>query len=313
AVCAEADQRSEDVRSNAGSDGASVVQPNKDSRSNVGTRSSCIGAGRGSTAGALKGGFGQASAVFPEGTALAGHVVAAAVVTNPQGSVFDPTTGLPWGIGSEMAGEFAVYELSILGRRDEWGRVAPLNDAAIRRLVGCNIAGTKFPVPENGAGSVSTSADPHGGPQTSTQGDSAPTPPSPQSQCNTTIGIIATTAPMTKAQAKRLAMAAHDGLARAVRPAHMPMDGDTFFALSLPASGECETGGTQDDGKNRPKLDPASITPMQMTMLSAVAAQAVERAIVHSVLAAEPMFDVLSWSEIAEHFGGVDAGTEVQR
>jgi len=49
---------------------------------------------------------------------------------------------------------------------------------------------------------------------------------------NTTIGVVATNAHLTKAQAKRLAMSAHDGLARAIRPAHTPLDGDTLFALA---------------------------------------------------------------------------------
>ncbi len=54
---------------------------------------------------------------------------------------------------------------------------------------------------------------------------------------NTTIGIIATDAVMTKAQAKRLAIAAHDGIARAVYPAHTPFDGDLVFAVSSGRSG----------------------------------------------------------------------------
>jgi L-aminopeptidase/D-esterase-like protein len=49
---------------------------------------------------------------------------------------------------------------------------------------------------------------------------------------NTTIGVIATDLPLDKAGATRLAQAAHDGLARAVQPAHTAFDGDTFFALS---------------------------------------------------------------------------------
>jgi L-aminopeptidase/D-esterase-like protein len=49
---------------------------------------------------------------------------------------------------------------------------------------------------------------------------------------NTTIGVIATDAALTKAQAKRLAIAAQDGLARALWPAHSPFDGDTVFALA---------------------------------------------------------------------------------
>ncbi len=48
----------------------------------------------------------------------------------------------------------------------------------------------------------------------------------------TTIGMVATDASLTKAQAKRLAIMAHDGLARAVLPAHLPSDGDTIFAAA---------------------------------------------------------------------------------
>jgi L-aminopeptidase/D-esterase-like protein len=49
---------------------------------------------------------------------------------------------------------------------------------------------------------------------------------------NTSIGVLATNASLSKAQAKRLAMSAHDGLARSIRPAHTPLDGDTLFALA---------------------------------------------------------------------------------
>ena len=54
---------------------------------------------------------------------------------------------------------------------------------------------------------------------------------------NTCIGAVATDAPLTRAQAQRLAMMAQDGLARAVRPVHTPFDGDTLFALSTAAAG----------------------------------------------------------------------------
>jgi L-aminopeptidase/D-esterase-like protein len=49
---------------------------------------------------------------------------------------------------------------------------------------------------------------------------------------STTIGLVATDAALTKGQAKRLAIMAHDGLARAILPAHAPLDGDTIFAAS---------------------------------------------------------------------------------
>jgi L-aminopeptidase/D-esterase-like protein len=49
---------------------------------------------------------------------------------------------------------------------------------------------------------------------------------------NTTIGIVATDARLDKAQARRLATEAHDGLARCIWPAHTAFDGDTMFALA---------------------------------------------------------------------------------
>ena len=54
---------------------------------------------------------------------------------------------------------------------------------------------------------------------------------------NTTIGVVATDAVITKVQAQRLAVAAHDGLARSINPVHTQLDGDTLFALGTGAAG----------------------------------------------------------------------------
>ncbi|MEZ2130258.1 MULTISPECIES: P1 family peptidase [unclassified Sinorhizobium] len=51
----------------------------------------------------------------------------------------------------------------------------------------------------------------------------------------TTIGAIVTDAQLTKAEAHRLSVAGHDGLARALLPAHLPLDGDTVFSASTAA------------------------------------------------------------------------------
>jgi L-aminopeptidase/D-esterase-like protein len=53
-----------------------------------------------------------------------------------------------------------------------------------------------------------------------------------QPGANTTLAVVATNAALTKAEARRVAMMAHDGMARAIRPAHSPFDGDLVFALS---------------------------------------------------------------------------------
>jgi len=55
---------------------------------------------------------------------------------------------------------------------------------------------------------------------------------------NTTIGVVATDAVITKVQAHRLAVAAHDGLARSINPVHTMSDGDTLFTLGTGLSGK---------------------------------------------------------------------------
>ena len=55
---------------------------------------------------------------------------------------------------------------------------------------------------------------------------------------STTIAVIATDAVLTKAAAKRLAICAHDGFARAIWPAHTPVDGDLVFAMATGKSGK---------------------------------------------------------------------------
>ena len=67
---------------------------------------------------------------------------------------------------------------------------------------------------------------------------SAATPP-----LNTTIGVVVTTAALTKAECNKLASVAHDGLARAIRPVHSMLDGDSIFGL---ATGRDDLGTLTD-------------------------------------------------------------------
>ncbi|MBI2886920.1 MAG: P1 family peptidase [Chloroflexi bacterium] len=94
---------------------------------------------------------------------------------------------------------------------------------------------------------------------------------------NTTIGVVATNASLTKEQANRLAEMADYGLALAIRPSHTMGDGDVLFALA--------TGST------------ASTPPL--TALGAVAAEVVARAILRAVLHAESLAGVPSARELA--------------
>jgi L-aminopeptidase/D-esterase-like protein len=63
-------------------------------------------------------------------------------------------------------------------------------------------------------------------------------PASLQAGTNTTIGVVATDAVLTKAQAQKIAQMAHDGLARSINPIHTMSDGDTLFALGTGKSGK---------------------------------------------------------------------------
>ena len=57
---------------------------------------------------------------------------------------------------------------------------------------------------------------------------------------NTTIGVVATNARLTKAEATKVAQMAQDGFARAIYPAHTPGDGDTMFALATGTLGDAD-------------------------------------------------------------------------
>ncbi|MBS0125961.1 P1 family peptidase [Thetidibacter halocola] len=88
-------------------------------------------------------------------------------------------------------------------------------------------------------------------------------------QANTTIAIVATDAALTKAQCHRVAVAAHDGIARAIQPAHTPLDGDLVFAA---ASG----------------AQVLSEPEMQLPMIGHAAAVCLARAIARAIWLAEP-------------------------
>ncbi len=57
------------------------------------------------------------------------------------------------------------------------------------------------------------------------------------SRSNTVIGVVATNGKLSKEGANKVAQMAHDGLARAIRPAHTMFDGDTIFALATGKKG----------------------------------------------------------------------------
>ena len=144
------------------------------------------GAGRGATAGLVKGGIGSASLDLGSGL-----IVGALIALNSVGSAFMPDGETLWAWAFELDGEF--------GGASPPGSGMDLSD----------------PVPE--------------GSRLAQLGRL-------QAGANTTLGVIACTADLSTAECKRVAMMAHDGIARAVRPAHTPFDGDTLFAVASSAS-----------------------------------------------------------------------------
>ncbi|MGV0994195.1 MAG: P1 family peptidase [Mycobacterium sp.] len=99
-----------------------------------------------------------------------------------------------------------------------------------------------------------------------------------KSPLNTTIAVIATDAALSPTGCRRVAIAAQDGLARSIRPAHTPVDGDTVFALA--------TGAVE--------VEPSPDTPVAMlpetalvTAVGAAAADCLARAVLAGVLAAQ--------------------------
>lgn len=92
---------------------------------------------------------------------------------------------------------------------------------------------------------------------------------------NTTLAVVATNAAFDKAGMTRMAQMSHDGFARAINPAHLPLDGDVVFALS--------TGVLEAESLSR---------------AGALAAEATAAAIVRAVLAAKGALDYPSWSDL---------------
>ncbi|HZZ30455.1 MAG TPA: P1 family peptidase [Phenylobacterium sp.] len=101
----------------------------------------------------------------------------------------------------------------------------------------------------------------------------------PGSLRNTTIGCVATDVALTPAQARRVAIMAQDGLARAIRPIHAPFDGDVVFALST---------------ARRPLPEAADLA---LARLGSLAADCLARAVARAIFEATPWpgADVACW------------------
>ena len=219
-----------------------------------------VGAGTGATTATLKGGLGSASVVLPGGA-----TVGALVAANPNGTAVEAATGRFLAGGAEIGEEFG-------------GLGAP-----------CGIDALAPPANEKYAAwralqeRLGRNPDPGG----ARAGEGGPAPHG----ANTTLAIVATDAPLDKAGCRRLAVAAQDGMARALWPSHTPIDGDAVFALS--------TGGRADGDDGGRGGDTLIDTAQERSLLGHAAAVCVARAIARAVYEARPAArDVLpTWRE----------------
>lgn len=114
-------------------------------------------------------------------------------------------------------------------------------------------------------------------------------PPQPDGKPgrNTTLAVVATDATLTKSQARKIAMMAHDGMARAIRPAHTMFDGDIVFCL---ATGK----------KSLPVAQGVFAAPAAPAIndLGHSAADCLARAVIHGILAAQSACGKLSYRDL---------------
>ncbi|MGL5756741.1 MAG: P1 family peptidase [Paraclostridium sp.] len=91
---------------------------------------------------------------------------------------------------------------------------------------------------------------------------------------NTTIGVVATNANLTKAQCKKISQMSHNGYAKAIFPIHTPHDGDTIFTI---ATGEIEA---------------------DITLVGSLATEVVEKSIINGIKNAKSINNIPSFNEI---------------
>ncbi|WP_406814641.1 P1 family peptidase [Mycobacterium sp. M23085] len=120
-----------------------------------------------------------------------------------------------------------------------------------------------------------------------------PSPSNPvDNPLNTVIAVVATDAALSPAACRRVAISAHDGLARSIRPAHTPVDGDTVFVLA--------TGAIEVAPAASAKPPPAAFSPETplATEVGIAAADCLAQAVLAGVLAADSIAGIPSYRDV---------------
>ncbi|MEJ2639120.1 MAG: P1 family peptidase [Desulfosarcinaceae bacterium] len=116
-----------------------------------------------------------------------------------------------------------------------------------------------------------------------------PPPVTPAAGHNTTLAVVGTDAVLNKSQALKVAQMAHDGLARALRPAHTMFDGDTVFCLATGAKALPRTPGFF-----------SGATAQALSEVGQAAADCLGRAIVRGVLTAVSMAGLTAFADLPQ-------------
>jgi L-aminopeptidase/D-esterase-like protein len=106
---------------------------------------------------------------------------------------------------------------------------------------------------------------------------------------NTTIGVVATDAALSVTQAQKVAQMAHDGMARAIRPAHTMFDGDTIFCLATGKKKLPETPGFF-----------IAAEAQSLNELGHAAANCVSRAIIRAILSARSLAGMTAFCDLED-------------
>ena len=235
---------------------------------------------------------------FPLERNYVAPIVPAAVLYDlGRGKDFIPPINADWGRWAcEAAGEYGVengnvgagtgaFSYSIKGGL---GTASLILDSGITvaALVAVNSGGSVINPGSGRPWEIGLERDNEFGPQ-GKRAVNLPPPPQFGPAKNTTLGVVATDAILTVAQAQKIAQMAHDGMARAIRPAHTMFDGDTIFCLAT--------------GKIELPQEPGFFIAAQaqtVNLIGDAAADCMSRAIIKGILAARSSAGMIAFCDL---------------
>jgi L-aminopeptidase/D-esterase-like protein len=232
-----------------------------------------------------------------------GHVApivpAAALFDLGRGRDFVPPIGPDWGVAACEAATDGDFPLGSVGAatgarsgsiKGGLGAASEVLDSGltVAALVAVNSLGTVIDPATGRPWEIRQEVNGEYGGQ---GGKAVRLPPAPGAEAgqNTTIGIIATDAVLTKAQAQKIAQMAHDGMARSIRPSHTMFDGDTIFCIATGKRELPDTPGFFAAPKAQALID-----------VGRAAADCMSRAIIRGVLEATSLGESIAFRDLPE-------------